>query len=72
MKQEQKEKVIEYLLSPDIDIRSMNYTKGGNISSDTISINFYQDEGKDRFIWTAEIKPNGKETVTRRAKVFKV
>ena len=70
MKKEQKDKLLEYLSMDDIEIYSLGYLEGGNVSADTLSIYFYKYEGDTRFIFSTEIKPNGRETVTKRVKVF--
>jgi hypothetical protein len=69
MNKAQRTKLIEYLNS-DKEIYSINYLKDGSVYSDNLSVYFYAAEGKDKFMFSAEIKPNGRETITKRAKVY--
>jgi hypothetical protein len=69
MNKAQRMKLIEYLES-DKNITSINYLKDSSVYSDNLSIYFHATEGKDKFMFSAEIKPNGRETITKRAKVY--
>jgi hypothetical protein len=70
MKQPQRDRLAQYVANDSIDIYSINYIQGDRPIADGLSVYFYKEEDGSRFIFSAEIDPDGTERVHRRAKVF--
>lgn len=59
MNELQRELLIGYLRDKEVDILSINFLKGGNISEDTLSVNYYRKEKSQKFLTTDVITPSG-------------
>jgi hypothetical protein len=65
----QRDILISYLRDSDVDIQSINFLKGGNISKDSLSIQYYRKSDKNGWLLcTDTIYPSAKiETRTVKA-----
>jgi hypothetical protein len=60
-----------FLNDDNIEIYAISYLKGGNISSDSLSINYYAREREEWFIFSCEVDAEGKEEKRKGAKIFR-
>jgi hypothetical protein len=61
----------EYLSDSTKELYAVNYLAGKRYAPDFLTIYFYQDEGKERFMFSVEIDERGKGKPDKRAKVYK-
>jgi hypothetical protein len=70
MNELQKELLIGYLRDGEIDILSINFLKGGNISSDSLTVHYYKKQKHEWFLTTDIVTPTG-EVQTRSVKALR-